>query len=346
MKRLTLRRLYRWLLTSLAIVVAVCIGLAVYLIGPTTMRLADPQLLIGMPAALVEASKPAASVAERQASGGPLDYQEQFIPGAAGDPPVRIVIVSPKNAAAGRPGLLDLHGGGYRYGSPESSLDLLVETLVTTLGVTAVSVDYRLAPGTRYPGSLHDNYAALKWFHNNAALLGVDPQRIGVVGFSAGGGHAAALSILARDRGEVPILFQALVSPMLDDRTGATVEPGDALGRFLWTRENNRDGWSALLGVNAGSDAVAAEAVPMRVGDLAGLPPTYVSVGDLDLFAPECVAFAGKLEAAGVAVESHVFPGAFHGFELLVPKAAVSRQSWRLLLDYMARHFGPAGEKS
>ncbi|HKY91554.1 MAG TPA: alpha/beta hydrolase [Nevskiaceae bacterium] len=335
-----MRILKRVILSIVAIVVFGGIALVLYVIGPTTMRLMDPELLIGIPSGVLAMSKPPATVAERQAAGGPLRYAEQWVPGADGDPPVRVVIVEPKDAAPGRPGILDIHGGGYMYGSPEMNLTPLLDGLVRKFGVTAVSVDYRLAPGTRYPGSLHDNYAALKWFHDHAPDMGVDPQRIAIMGLSAGGGHAAALSLHARDRGEVLILFQVLLCPMLDDRTGSTIDPGETLGRFLWTRESNRKGWTALLGVEAGSDAVPAGAVPMRVADLSRLPPTYIAVGSLDLFAKENVDFAQKLKDAGVPTELHVFPGGFHGFEFIVPSATVSRQARAAHEAYMARGFG------
>lgn len=329
----------RIILSVLAIVVIGGIALATYAIGPTTIRLMDKGLLRGLPAGIVEAFKEPPSLAERRAAGGPLRYTEAFIPGAPGDPPVRIVIVEPQDAAVGRPGVLDLHGGGFTHGSPESSLATLADGLALTLGITVVSVDYRLAPETRYPGSLHDNYAALKWFHEHAGDMGVDPRRIGIVGFSAGGAHAAALGIHARDRGEVPILFQALLSPALDDRTGSTIDPGPSRGLFLWKREDNRKAWTTFLGVEAGGDEVPAGAVPMRVADLSRLPPTYIAVGSLDLFATESEAFASKLEAAGVPVELQAFTGGFHAFEAIVPSAGLSQQSKRALEAYMARRF-------
>ncbi|HEY1075167.1 MAG TPA: alpha/beta hydrolase [Fontimonas sp.] len=333
-------RILRRLLYAIIALVVVGLGLLALLIGPTTLRLMDPQLLAGIPAAIVRLARPVAGIAEREAAGGPLRYEERFIPGAEGDPPVRIIIVEPRDAAPGRPGLLDIHGGGYVYGAPEQSLPALLDELVLRFGITAVSVDYRLAPGTRWPGSLHDNYAALKWFHAHAAEMGVDPHRIGVIGLSAGGGHAAALSLHARDLGEVPIRFQALLCPMLDDRTGSTIDPGEALGRFLWTREDNRKGWTALLGVPAGSDAVPAGAVPMRATDLSRLPPTYIAVGSLDLFAPENAEYARRLEAAGVPTELRQFAGGFHGFEILIPWAPLSQQARNALHDFMARQFG------
>lgn len=334
-----MRIVKRVFLSAVVAIFVGCLALFAVLVGPTTIRLMDRGLLAGLPQGLLEFSKPPATLAQRRAAGGPLRYSEKFIPGADGDPPVRIVIVEPNEAAPGRPGILDIHGGGYMYGSPESSLTILVEDLVRKFGVTAVSVDYRLAPGTRYPGSLHDNYAALRWFHDQAEGMGVDRQRIAVVGFSAGGGHAAALAIHARDRGDVPILCQILLSPMLDDRTGTTIDPGQSLGLFPWTREDNRKGWAALLGMEPGSDKVPAGAVPMRVADLSRLPPTYIAVGSLDLFATESIRFSQKLKAAGVTTDLQVFPGGFHGFEFIVPSARISRRASAALESYLAGKF-------
>jgi acetyl esterase/lipase len=123
-------------------IVVGCVALLVFFIGPSTMRSMDPELLVKLPAALVKASRPPATLAERRAAGGPLRYTEKFIAGADGDPPVRIVIVEPNDARPGRPGILDMHGGGYMYGSPEASLTLFLERLVLKFGITAISVDY------------------------------------------------------------------------------------------------------------------------------------------------------------------------------------------------------------
>lgn len=332
----------RIVVSAVAIIFVGGIALFVHSVGLTTFRQMDRELLLGTPAGIIKVSKTPATVAEREAAAGALHYTEKFVPGAAGDPPVRVVIVERRNAAPGRPAILDIHGGGFEYGSPEMSLTTLVEGLVLKLGITAVSVDYRLAPKTNYLGSLHDNQAALKWLHDHAKELGVDPRRIGIVGFSAGGTHAASMSIHNRGEGSVPVLFQALISAALDDRTGSTIDPGESLGHFLWTREDNHEAWTKFLGADAGSDKIPADAVPMRAVDLTGLPPTYISVGSLDLFATENEAFAQKLKASGVPVELHVFAGAFHGSELIVPSAKVSQQSREALVGYMARQFGLA----
>ncbi len=187
-----------------------------------------------------------------------------------------------------------------------------------------VTVDYRLAPETRFPGALEDNYAALRWLHEHAEELGVDRKRIAVMGESAGGGHAAALAIAARDRGEFPICQQILIYPMLDDRTGSSRQPAPWIGTFIWNRAANRFGWSSLLGVPAGSAKVPEGAVPARIGDLSGLPPAFIGVGSIDLFIDEDIDYARRLIDAGVATELRVVPGGYHGFDELAPAAPAS----------------------
>jgi triacylglycerol lipase len=239
--------------------------------------------------------------------------EERFIPGPAGAPDVRVLIYTPPGQASARPAYLHVHGGGYVLGSPEIN-DAANRDTAREQGCVVVSVDYRLAPETRFPGALEDCYAALTWLASNAGELGVDRNRIAIGGESAGGGHAAALALLARDRGEVPIRLQVLDAPMLDDRTGASTEPHAFCGEFVWTAELNRFGWQALLGCEPASPDVQANAAPARAADLAGLPPTLITVGSLDLFLEEDLEYARRLARAGVPVELHIIPGGFHGF--------------------------------
>lgn len=252
----------------------------------------------------------------------PVTVTERRAPSAGGAPEVRMLVYTPQAGAAPRPALLHIHGGGYVLGAPEMS-DAANRLLSHELGCVVVSVDYRLAPETPHPGPVEDCHAALAWLHAEAAALGVDPARIAIGGESAGGGLAAALALLARDRGGPAIAFQLLIYPMLDDRTAAA--PGNEFtGEFVWTRESNLFGWSALLGRAPGGDGVPHHAAPARAESLAGLPPAYISVGALDLFLAEDIDYAGRLAAAGVPVELHVYPGAFHGFNMMAG-AAVSR---------------------
>lgn len=224
-----------------------------------------------------------------------------------------------------RPGsaALWIHGGGMIMGSVEAD-DADIQAVVSETGVPLLAVDYRLAPEHPHPVPVEDCYAALVWLADHAAELGVDPARIGVAGASAGGGLAAGVALLARDRGGPALAGQILIYPMLDDRTPA---PPPALDRFLtWTHDDNQTGWRALLGDAAGGNDVPIYAAPARAGDLAGLPPTYLDVGQLDLFLDEDIEYARRIAATGTPVELHVHPGLPHGCEDLAPEAGVSRR--------------------
>jgi triacylglycerol lipase len=264
--------------------------------------------------------------------------EERWIPGPAGAPDVRVLIYTPTgNPGQPKPVYLHIHGGGYVLGNPEIN-DGINRPTASELQCVVVSVDYRLAPETRFPHSLEDCYAALQWLYANAEELAIDRSRIAIVGESAGGGHAAALAILARDRGEIPICLQLLDSPMLDDRT-ASAEPHPFCGEFIWTHESNRFGWQALLGMEPGSADVPERAAPARVRDCSGLPPTFIAVGALDIFFEENLEYARRLVRAGVPTELHVIPGAFHGFPMAGPQAPQVQMLLRLRRDALARAF-------
>lgn len=222
------------------------------------------------------------------------------------------------------PALYWIHGGGMVLGDVSMN-DLSCARLASELGIAVASVDYRLAPEHPYPTPLEDCYVGLDWFAKGASELGVDPARIAIGGGSAGGGLAAGLALLARDRGEIDIAFQLLVYPMLDDRnitpsSRAVTEPK------VWNRESNQIGWNAYLSGKAGGDEVPAYAAPARATDLAGLPPAYIPVGELDLFVDENIAYAQALSRAGVPTELRVYPGAFHGSNGMVPHSELSKR--------------------
>lgn len=255
----------------------------------------------------------------------PPGVSEKVVPGALKQPPVTVFVINADAAKPPRGAILYIHGGGFVGGDARDNLRSLMG-LAGRLDCVVVSVQYRLAPGTRFPGALEDNYASLKWLHRNAVSLGVDPARLVVMGESAGGGHAAMLAIAARDRGEVAIAAQVLVYPMLDDRTGSSRFVAPTIGTLIWRPADNRNGWAALLGQPGGLRHVPAGSVPSREANLARLPPTFIGVGSIDLFAQEDIDFARRLVAADVPTELLVVPGAFHGFQLIAPQADVSRQ--------------------
>jgi acetyl esterase/lipase len=223
--------------------------------------------------------------------------------------------------------VLYLHGGGMIVGLEQASAayDVAVSGYVAASGVPMLVVDYRVAPEHPHPTPVEDCYAALRWLVENAENLGVDPARVAVMGDSAGGGLAAAVSLLARDRGGPAIAQQLLIYPMLDDRP-ATPNP-ELFGYLTWTYDDNITGWGALLGDDAGGAAVSPYAAPARADDLAGLPDTFIDVGDLDIFRDEDITFAQRLSAAGVSTELHLHPGCPHAFEGLAPDADVSQRA-------------------
>lgn len=225
-------------------------------------------------------------------------------------------------AGAG-PAAVFLHGGGMIMGSVAQS-DRLTAAYAAESGVPVLAVDYRLAPEHPHPCPVEDCHAGLAWLAAHAGELGVDAARIAVMGESAGGGLAAATAILARDRGPA-VARQILIYPMLDDRTTVPVQ---ALASFaLWSYDDNYTGWHELLGEMIGTGDVPPSAAPARVRDLAGLPATYLEVGELDIFRDEDIDYARRLAAAGVSVELHVHPGCPHGFDLIAPGADVARRS-------------------
>lgn len=295
------------------------------------LRFVDPQLRA--PFLLHPSSVDAANLAQVRTSmkNGPPPLARpaavaRTIPGPKGGSDVRVIVVNAGAAIAAkpRPAVLYIHGGGFVAGSAAGEV-AMAQQVALDHDCVVISVDYRLAPEVRFPGSLDDNYAALKWLHTHAEELGVDTGRIALMGTSAGGGHVAMLSAAAFDRGEVPVKFQLLLSPMLDDRTGSTRSVPAHIGAMMWTSTSNRFGWSSLLGVPAGSREVPTNAVPSRRVDLKGLPPTYIGVGAIDLFVAENIKYAERLVDAGVPVELNVVPGAYHVFFAVKPDADLSK---------------------
>jgi acetyl esterase/lipase len=207
---------------------------------------------------------------------------------------------------------------------------------VERFDAVCVTVDYRLAPEHPDPYPVEDCYATLVWTVEHAVELGIDTERIVVTGPSAGGGLAAGVALLARERGGPALLGQMLVSPMLDDRND-TVSAHQIDGVGVWDRSSNDTGWNALLGDRRGTDAVSVYAAPARATDLAGLPSAFVECGSAEVFRDEDVAYASRLWAAGSQAELHVWPGGFHACDQLAPNARLSRDMTAARDAWMAR---------
>lgn len=273
----------------------------------------------------------------RQLPPDTIEKSEHLVPGIDGAPAVRIIVYRPRQLRLPVPIYLNIHGGGMIVGLPEQD-EAANRRIAAELGCIVVSPAYRLAPDTMFPGPLDDCCAALHWIVENAVALGVDKERIAVGGVSAGGGLATALALKARDQGKIRLVFLLLVFPMLDDRTGSTCKPSEYAGEFIWTAAQNCFGWTAYLGKPAGGEFCERYSVPARADDLAGLPPTFIACGALDLFIDENLEFARRLVHAGVPAELHVYPGAYHAFTY-VPASEVAQAFQRDRLRGLRRAF-------
>lgn len=216
-----------------------------------------------------------------------------------------------------------VHGGGMIMGSVQGS-DRSVAGYVADSGVPMLAVEYRVAPEYPHPTPVEDCMAALVWLRSQSATLGIDPERIAVMGESAGGGLAAGTALLGRERG-ISIARQILVYPMLDDRN---ITPDPNLVDFaVWTYDNNFTGWHALLGDGVAGTEIPPCAAPARATDLAGVADAYIEVGELDIFRDESIEYARRLMDAGISVELHVHQGCPHGFDRVAPNAGVTRRA-------------------
>lgn len=251
-----------------------------------------------------------------------------LVPAEGADGGVRLRLYRPDQAKAGAGAVYFIHGGGFVLGSIESE-DAAAAMLCSELGCLVASVDYRLAPEHPHPVPVEDCYAGLRWLAAHAADLEIDTARIAVYGSSAGGGLAASLALLARDRGGPPVALQILCCPMLDHRSEtASCTTLDGLG--IWDVSTNRTCWAELLGSDIAAyeaNGLIAYASPARAADLTGLPAAYIDVGALDILLDEARDYAERLDAAGVPVRFRIYPGAYHGFDAAAPAAAISQRA-------------------
>lgn len=295
----------------------------------TSHHLIDPELLPlleVMPAALFNAETlpliRQMSESRFNILGKPaLTPEVRVIEGPAG--PLEVLWYDPAPGTTGRPALYHIHGGGMIIGSAKS-MQHGPAAMAKTLGIPVASVEYRLAPDHPFPAPQEDCLAGLTWLANNAADLGVNAARIGIIGESAGGGLAAATALMARDRGGPQLAAQFLVFPMLDHRTGGPdcQYKNPSVGEFVWTKPSNQFGWESLQGDYEPADHRKGWFSPALADSLAGLPPSWIGTGALDLFLDENLDYARRLTAAGVPLELHVYAGAPHAFQLVAESRA------------------------
>ncbi|GAA0426309.1 alpha/beta hydrolase [Streptomyces luteireticuli] len=281
------------------------------------------------------AARPRPTLRELRADGR-FEVDELRVPGAPGGPDVTLVSARPAGLTGPLPLLYYLHGGGMITGNAWSVLPRLLREWALPLELAVISVEYRLAPQTRYPGPVEDCYAGLTWAAAHAADLGIDADRVIIGGKSAGGGLAAALALLARDRGGPAPIGQLLLCPMLDDRNN-TFSGHQLAGLDVWDRTSNATAWQALLGDRYGAPDLPPYAAPARATDLSGLPPAYIEVGSAETLRDEGVAYANALWQAGGQAELHVWPGAFHGFDTFAPQASLSQDARNARFRWLRR---------
>jgi acetyl esterase/lipase len=267
---------------------------------------------------------------------GAVELEERQIPGPRGAPDLSVLILRPaRGRGRALPGVYHTHGGGMIMGTNRTGADEMA-LWADEVGVVAVSVEYRLAPEHPHPAPVEDCYAGLVWTAEHAAELGIDPSRLVIAGASAGGGLAAGTALMARDRGGPALSHQILMCPMLDDR-GITASSQELVGEGIWDRADNLIGWTALLGDARGGPDVSPYAAPARAGDLTALPATFIDVGSVETFRDEAIDYAARLSRAGVPVEFHLWPGGFHGFDMIAPQSALAQASRATRLGYVRR---------
>jgi acetyl esterase/lipase len=259
------------------------------------------------------------------------------IPGHDGDE-IQVSVLSRQGLTGIGPGVFHTHGGGMILGDRFVGLQHFLRW-ITEFDAVVVTVEYRLAPEFPDPYPVRDCYAGLVWTAEHADELGIDPDRLIIAGASAGGGLAAGTAMLARDEGGPALAGQVLIYPMLDDRD-QTVSTAQIDGVGVWDRTSNITGWSALLGDRRATADVSVYAAPARATDLSGLPPAFIDCGSAEVFRDEDVAYATALWQAGVQAELHVWPGGFHGFDMMAPHTAIAQAMVATRDSWVARVLG------
>lgn len=266
-----------------------------------------------------------------------LRYEQKYITRADGSQ-LRICIYSPNEPKQNVPGLLWLHGGGYVIGTPEQD-EIFIKRFITASGCVVVAPDYTLSLDKPYPAALDDCYAALLWLKEHGMEYGMRSDQIFIGGDSAGGGLTAAVSLYARDKGEVKIAFQMPLYPMLDDRLTESNTDNDAP---IWNSKSNDLAWRLYLGELFGNEEISEYAVPARCIDYSGLPPTCAFVGSIEPFRDETVTYIENLKKAGISTHFKIFDGCFHAFDLICYPTRIAKESRAFLMEafnYAVEHY-------
>lgn len=269
-----------------------------------------------------------------------IDCRELVIPGPDGAPDLELTVFRPRGRdGEALPALYNIHGGGMIMGHRTWEHGRVID-LVDELGVVGITVEYRLAPETPFPGGAEDCYQGFMWVHEHAEELGIDPERIIVMGGSAGGGFSAAVALMARDRQGPRMAGQLLLCPMIDN-TNTTVSSQQYAGLGTWTRESNLLAWKLVLGEElAYSTKAPAFAAPSRATDLSGLPPAYIEVGSAEPFRDEDTQYALGIWATGGEAELHVWSGGCHGFDMYMPDTEITRATLAARSSWLRRTLG------
>jgi acetyl esterase/lipase len=267
--------------------------------------------------------------------GGKVRRQQIKVPGPEGAGDVLLEVFHPARGTGPWPLLYNTHGGGMVNGDALTEIPTHIKYVAEGLAVL-VGVDYRLAPENPDPAPIEDCYAGLAWVAQHSNELEIDLSRIIVIGASAGGGLAAGVALLARDRGFPTVSHQVLIAPMLDDRFET---PSSTMldGAGVWDFHDNKFGWTCLLGDRRGGSDVSVYAAPARAEDLTGLPSSYIDVGGVETFRDEAILYATRLLQAGVSVDLHVWAGGFHGYDFMAPDAAISQRTEQVRSEYIHR---------
>lgn len=295
--------------------------------------LAGFPLGVGLDADLLAQMRQYLVPAETHIGGRAISRRDDIVTAPDGAELPISIFRSTEAVATDAPCIYWVHGGGMVMGDRFANLDIPLDWLEAH-GAVVATLDYRLAPEVSGSTLVEDCYAGLVWVVSHARELGIDPNRLVVAGASAGGGLAAGITLMARDRGGPAIAAQVLICPMLDHRNVTVSSRQYAGDPGVWTREKNEFGWRAVLGEAA---EVPRYVSPALEPDLAGLPTTYVDAGTAEVFRDEDVEYASRIWAAGGQAELHVWAGGFHGFDAMFPSAGVSQAARRARTDWLGR---------